>query len=70
MKNEGTADRVVRIILGLGLLAAAWFALGLGDASPLGIVAALVGLVLLVTGAVGTCPAYMLVGMRTCPAPK
>ena len=63
MKNEGTVDRAIRVVLGLVLLALAWIALG---ASPFGIVVGIVGLVLLVTGFVGFCPAYRLIGVRTC----
>lgn len=67
MKNEGIADRAIRVILALVVLSLAWFALGLGDGTVLGIVAGVVGLVLLVTGFVGFCPAYRLIGIRTCP---
>lgn len=63
MKNEGTVDRAIRVVLGLVLLALAWMALG---ASLLGIIVGIVGLVLLVTGFVGFCPAYRLIGVRTC----
>lgn len=66
MKNEGTADRAVRGLLGVVLLAVAWFALGLGSGALLGILVGLVGAVLLVTGLVGFCPAYRLLGIRTC----
>lgn len=66
MKNEGTVDRAIRVALGLVVLALAWMALGLGSGSVLGIVAGIVGLVLVVTGIVGFCPAYRLIGVRTC----
>lgn len=66
MKNEGMADRAVRMVLGVVVLVVAWFALGLGSGAVLGIVAAVVGAVLLVTGLVGFCPAYRLLGIRTC----
>ncbi len=55
--NEGTVDRVLRVGLGLGLLALTVA----GPQSPLG----LIGLVPLVTGAVGSCPLYRLVGVST-----
>jgi len=67
MSNEGKADRSVRILLGIIVLALAWFALGLGDGAIFGIIAAAVGVVLLVTGTVGVCPAYCVLGIRTCP---
>jgi hypothetical protein len=66
MQNEGKIDRVIRSILGVAVLAAAWYFLGLGAGAPLGIVAAVIGLVLIVPGAIGFCPAYQLVGVRTC----
>ena len=56
--NEGTVDRVVRIALGLGLLALVF----VGPHTWLG----LVGIVPLVTGLVGFCPLYRLIGVRTC----
>lgn len=61
-KNVGTIDRVVRIILGIVLITA--FALG-WVAAPWSYLVALIGLIALVTGAVGTCPLYSLLGMST-----
>jgi ABC-type uncharacterized transport system permease subunit len=64
-KNESAVDRVVRGILGAGLLVAAFAGLGLTSAKPLGIVAALIGAVLLFTAATGSCLLYRLVGIDT-----
>jgi hypothetical protein len=61
MTNEGTADRVIRVVIGLGLLSLTV----LGPHSPWG----LVGLVPLATGVVGFCPLYRLVGVNTCAKP-
>ncbi len=61
MINEGTLDRTIRIVLGLALLSLTL----VGPRSLLG----LVGLVPLLTGIVGFCPAYRLLGIRTCPMP-
>lgn len=58
-RNEGTLDRAVRVILGLGLLAIAF----VGPKTPLGFL----GVIPLLTGLVGSCPLYRLVGLRTCP---
>ena len=66
MKNESSADRVIRLVLGLAIAALAWFMLGLSAGSPLGIAAAVVAIVLVGTAAVGFCPAYRLFGIRTC----
>jgi hypothetical protein len=69
-RNEGTADRVVRAVLGAGALAAAFALLGAASGAVGGIVAAIVGVVLLLTAVVGFCPAYKLVGLSTCPVNK
>lgn len=57
--NEGTADRILRIVAGIVLLSLTV----LGPKTPWG----LVGLVPLVTGLAGTCPLYSLFGLSTCP---
>jgi hypothetical protein len=61
-KNVGTIDRVVRIIVGIALLAG--FALNM-VAAPLSYLVALIGIIALVTGAIGTCPAYSVIGINT-----
>ncbi len=61
-RNEGAVDRVVRVVLGIALLALVF----VGPKTWIG----LVGLVPLVTGLVGFCPLYQLVGIRTCPASR
>ena len=58
--NEGTIDRVVRVVIGIGLLALVF----VGPKTWLG----LIGLVPLVTGIVGFCPLYRVIGIRTCAA--
>ncbi len=64
--NEGSIDRIIRLVLGGGLIAAAIFWLGAMDGAILGIGAGIVGIVLLVTALVGFCPAYKICGMSTC----
>ncbi len=61
--NEGTLDRALRIIVGLGLLA--WFFMDQG--TGFWHYAKLIGVVPLLTGIVGTCPVYALLGFNTCP---
>ncbi len=56
--NLGGIDRGIRIALGLGLVAGVLLDL-IGAWGWL-------GLVLLATGVVGICPAYMPFGLRTC----
>jgi hypothetical protein len=55
--NEGSFDRAMRLALGLGLLSLTV----VGPQSLWG----LVGLVPLVTGLVGYCPVYQLMGINT-----
>ena len=59
--NVGSADRIIRIIVGLGLLSLL-FLLD-GNARWFG----LIGIVPLVTGLSRRCPAYGLLGFNTCP---
>jgi len=60
-KNVGSIDRAARIIVGLGLLSmfmfvgSGWKWLGL------------IGLVPLLTALVSWCPAYGVLGVKTCP---
>lgn len=57
--NEHKAERVVRVLLGVGLLSLTV----VGPQTPWG----LIGLIPLVTGLVGSCPLYTLFGISTCP---
>jgi Protein of unknown function (DUF2892) len=63
--NEGTVDRALRVVVGAVLLGmffmypdAPWRYF------------ALIGIVPLVTGLVGSCPLYSMLGMSTCPIKK
>ena len=60
--NVGGIDKVLRIIIGLVLI-------GLAAS---GIVGAWgwIGIVPLLTGVFGSCPAYTLLGLNTCPLKK
>lgn len=58
-QNAGTLDRVIRVALGLGLL----LLVVVGPQSWWG----LVGIIPLLTGVVGYCPLYGILGLRTCP---
>ena len=61
-KNVGMPDRIIRIVIGIILLAA--FALKM-VAAPWSYLVALIGIIALVTGAVGTCALYSILGMNT-----
>jgi sulfite exporter TauE/SafE len=65
--NVGTVDRVLRIIVGLALIA---FALGYIAPGTSWRWVGWIGVIPLATAAFGTCPLYSLVGMSTCPAAK
>jgi hypothetical protein len=60
-KNEHSIDRVLRVVLGLGLLSLTF----VGPHTALGYL----GLIPLVTGLVGSCPLYSLLGFSTCRVP-
>lgn len=60
-KNMGSLDRGLRVAAGLALVA-------LAATGTIG-VWGWIGVVPLVTAAIGWCPAYTLLGIRTCPAP-
>lgn len=60
--NVGNADRVVRILIGLGLFSLLF--LLEGNAKWFG----LIGLVPLLTGTLRYCPLYAVLGLDTCPA--
>lgn len=61
-KNVGTIDRVVRVIIGLAAIGLFFY---LPDAAWRWWL--LIGVVPLVTGLVGTCPIYSVLGLSTCP---
>jgi len=62
LRNEGTLDRTLRVILGLILLSLVF----VGPQTLWG----LVGLIPLATGLLGHCPLYRIVGLNTCPLSK
>lgn len=61
-KNEGALDRIIRVLIGVGLLSL----VVTGPQTIWG----LIGLVPLLTGVVGFCPLYTLFGFNTCPLEK
>lgn len=56
-RNVGSADRAIRIVVGLGIIAA-----GIAYGSWWGAI----GAVPLLTGLIGWCPPYSLFGISTC----
>lgn len=64
--NVGSADRVIRVIIGAALLV--WFFVDQG--SGFWHYAKLIGIVPLLTAAMGSCPLYSILGLSTCPMKK
>lgn len=60
-RNEGALDRMLRLVVGVGVLALAF----VGPQSPWGYV----GLIPILTALVGSCPLYTVFGLKTCAAP-
>lgn len=64
--NEGNMDRIIRVAGGIILLAAFFVFPDIGAWRWV----LLIGVVPLVTGAVGWCPLYAVFGLSTCPLKK
>jgi len=58
-KNVGKIDRVIRVVVGIILVGNVFYALH----HPIG----WLGVILIVTGIVGTCPLYSIIGINTRP---
>jgi len=61
-RNVGDTDKIIRIIVGVALIALGLIGLG---ASGLGILAMLIGAVLVVTGAINFCPLFKVLGINS-----
>jgi hypothetical protein len=64
IRNIGFIDRIVRVVIGIALLSGLFVLEG-----PVRY-GALIGIVPLLTAAVGFCPLYRLFGTSTCPVSK
>lgn len=63
-KNVGGVDRVIRTVVGAGLI---YYAMSnLPGAQDWMVPAGMVGFILLMTAVFGRCPAYMPFGINTC----
>ncbi len=63
-QNVGSVDRIIRIVLGLALIAVGFFAL----AGTAGTIVGVIGFIPLLTGLVGWCPLYSLFKFSTRPS--
>ncbi len=61
LKNVGSIDRILRIVVGVALIAYALGMFGASQYSWLG----WIGVVPILTAFMGTCPAYSIFGMST-----
>ncbi len=65
--NVGNMDRILRLSLGAVLIVLALFSgLAFFDGTVVKYGAVVVGLVLIATGLLRTCPMYSILGIRTC----
>lgn len=62
-KNEGTLDRIIRVLIGSTL--AILFFTGILS-GVLGYISVILGTILLVTGITGFCGIYTILGINTC----
>jgi len=62
--NVGSIDRILRVVVGIALIAAALGLFGPAYQSVWG----WIGVVPLVTALMGWCPLYSVLGIRTCKA--
>ena len=60
--NVGTIDRIIRIVVGLVLIALVF----VGPQTPWG----WIGIIPLATGLISSCPLYSLLGLSTCSVKK
>lgn len=60
--NEGGLDRILRIVVGIAVLSLAF----VGPRTPW----AYLGLIPLLTGVIGFCPLYAVLGLNTCGVRK
>ncbi len=58
MKNVGSVDKILRIIVGLALIAIVF----VGPQTPWG----WIGVIPLLTALIGFCPLYKVIGVNTC----
>ncbi len=60
--NEGSTDRILRVVVGIAVLSLAF----IGPKTPW----AYLGVIPLLTGIIGFCPLYAILGINTCGVRK
>lgn len=64
-RNEGSVDRIVRLVLGAVALILAFLILDAGSGAAGGVVLAVIGAIILLTAAMGSCLLYSLFHFST-----
>lgn len=62
-RNVGTVDKIIRLVIGLALVG--WGFLGAGLSSTVGLIALVVGVILIATGLINFCPLFKIVGISS-----
>ena len=65
-QNEGSTDRIIRVFVGIGLVATGLF----WSTGVMQIIAYGIGAVALITGVLGFCELYAVFGISTMPAKR
>ncbi len=65
-KNVGTIDRGLRAVVGVVALLLAFTQFHVMDGGVAGIIAAGIGVIMLLTAAIGMCPLYIPLKLSTC----
>ena len=66
-RNEGSTDRIIRVILGIVLIIIGWPVLG---NSVFGVILDVIGIILMITALTGFCGIYRLLGISTVKTPR
>jgi len=61
IKNVGSTDKIIRLVLGLALIVGALLGYGIWM---------WVGVILVATALINWCPIYRILGLKTCPLEK
>lgn len=62
-RNVGSIDKIIRLVV--GALLTVWAFLGAGLGSVIGLVALVVGVVLIATGVINFCPLFKILGISS-----
>jgi len=64
--NVGPTERAARLVIGLGALAAGFAALGAAEGQTAGVIVAIAGGIMTMTGLIGFCPLYLPLKGKSC----